>query len=125
MLVWQEFVAVSDVNLEHRADQSIANGPDVAPGRVQGLLNVRPQLEDQLEAHCCVPGVCHLQLRRVLGDVESLYVEGIVQLSEVVRVRYPLLYQPLPRLRLRILIPHPCLTAILPSSAFASAAPIL
>ncbi len=42
---------VSDVDLEHWADQPVADRPDVAPGWVECLLHVGPQLEDQVKSH--------------------------------------------------------------------------
>ena len=42
---------ITHVDLQHRTDQTVTNGTDVAPGGVKGCLDVRPQFEDQVETH--------------------------------------------------------------------------
>ena len=53
---------VPDVNFKHWAYKSIADGPDVAPSAVEGLLDVGPQFEDQVEPHEHVLALSNLEL---------------------------------------------------------------
>jgi hypothetical protein len=42
---------VSHIDLKHGADESIAYRPNVAPSRIEGLLNKWPQLKDEINPH--------------------------------------------------------------------------
>ena len=61
LLVSQERV-VRDVDLEHGADEAVADGTNVGPGRGQSRLDVRPERQYQLHAHPQVRRVHHIDL---------------------------------------------------------------
>ena len=87
--VGQVSVAITDIYFQHRADQAIADWANVAPGRVQSILDVGPQLVDDFETHGCVPGVSDFKLRCWLCDAYRFEIYGVLNLAEVVWIRLP------------------------------------
>ena len=72
---------ILDVNFKHRADKTITDAANIAPGRAKGVIDKRPELKNKLHSQVQVSQVSDLELIVVGLEVHLFDVVDGVSVS--------------------------------------------